>query len=63
MDDIQMSQRKIPGFDFRCIFDDELLMKTRRLPPPSILADQVRADSEIYKGKGWLGHEADPVST
>jgi hypothetical protein len=39
------------------------LMKKRRLRPPSILADQVQVDSGIYKGKGLLGHGADPMST
>ena len=63
MDDIQISQWAMPDFDFRWTLDGEPLVKKRRLPPPSTLADPVRADSEIYKGKGLLGHEADPVST
>jgi hypothetical protein len=63
MDDIQISQWKILGFDFRWILNGEPLVKTRRLPPPSILADQAQADSEICKGNGLLGHEADPMST
>lgn len=63
MDDIPMSQWEIPDFDFRWILDGKPLVKTRRLPPPSTLADQVQVDSEIYKGKGLLGHKANPVST
>lgn len=58
-----MRQWEIPGFDFRWILDGEPLVKNRRLPPPSTLAERGYADSEIYKGKGLLGHEADPVST
>jgi len=58
-----MSQWEIPGFAFRWILDGEPLVKKRRLPPPSILADQVQVDSGIYKGKGLLGHGADPMST
>jgi hypothetical protein len=58
-----MSQWEIPGSDFRWILDGEPLVKKRRLPPPSISADPAHADSEIYKGKDVLGHEADPVST
>ena len=63
MDDIQLSQWEISGLDFRWILGAEPLVKKRRLPPPSILADLVQADSEIYKGNGLLGHRADPVST
>lgn len=58
-----MSQWEIPGFDVRWILDGEPLVKKRRLPPPSTLADQAHADSEICKGNGLLGHGADPMST
>ena len=63
MNDIYMSQWEISGFDVRWILDDQPLLKKRRLPPPSTLAGQVQVDSEIYKGNGLLGHEANPMST
>jgi hypothetical protein len=63
MDDIQRSQWEVPSFEFRWILDGESLVKKRRLPPPSVLADQVHTDPEIYDGDGLLGHGADPVST